>query len=65
MISTTVGNPAADPGGGQGGHAPPPVPVKTSHKKDGRLICHVSFPPPNHPGSDAATILSNIKDRRQ
>ena len=24
---------AADPGGGQGGHAPPPVPVKTSHKK--------------------------------
>ena len=41
---------AADPGGGQGGHGPPPVPVKTSHKKDGRhrrpLIFHVSWPPP-------------------
>ena len=42
---------AADPGGGggQGDHAPP-VPVKTSHKKDGRhrrpLIFHVSCPPP-------------------
>ena len=39
---------AADPGGGQGGHAPP-VPVKTSRKKDGchrqPLIFHISCPP--------------------
>ena len=40
----------------------PPVPVKTSHKKDGRhrrpLIFHVSWPPPSdHPGSD--TVLPN------
>ena len=40
----------ADPGrGGQGGHAPPPWPVKNRPKKDGRrvrrLIFHVSWPP--------------------
>ena len=40
----------ADPGGGgQGGHGPPPRPVKNRPKKDGRrawrLICHVSWPP--------------------
>ena len=44
-------------GGARGAMAPPPVPVKTSHKKDGRhrrpLIFHVSWPPPSdHPGSD-------------
>ena len=37
-------------GGGARGPWPPPVPVKTSHKKDGRhrrpLIFHVSWPPP-------------------
>ena len=48
-------------GGGAGGPWPPPVPVKTSHKKDGRhqrpLIFHVSWPPPSdHPGSDTVTI---------
>ena len=48
---------AADPGGGARGPCPP-VPVKTSHKKDGRhrrpIIFHVSCsPPPDHPGSDA------------
>ena len=51
-------NTAADPGGGSRGPWPPPVPVKTSHKKDGRhwrpLIFHVSCPPPSdHAGSDA------------
>ena len=39
-------------GRGQGGHDPP-VPVKTSHKKDGRhprcLIFYVSCPPPPNP----------------
>ena len=47
---------AADPGGGAKGAmgpAPPPVPVKTSHKKDGHhrrpLIFHVSWPPPLWP----------------
>ena len=47
-------------GGGRTKEAmpPPPVPVKTSHKKDGRhrrpLIFHVSCPPPSdHAGSDA------------
>ena len=49
---------AADPGGGAKGAMPPPVPVKTSHKKDGRhrrpLIFHVSWPPSiDHAGSDA------------
>ena len=53
---------AADPGGGQGGHNPP-VPVKTSHKKDARhrlpLIFHVSWPSPSdHPGSDADEEVS-------
>ena len=49
-------------GGGQRGQCPPPVLVKTSHKKDGRhwqlLIFHVSCPPPtplDHPGSDAVS----------
>ena len=33
--------------GGQGGHAPPPVPVKTSHKKGGRhYISRFLLPPP-------------------
>ena len=39
--------------GGRGGHAPPPSPVKISHKKDGHrrrlLRFHVSRPPlPDH-----------------
>ena len=51
-------------GGGQGGHAPP-VPVKTSHKKDGRhrrpLIFHVSWPPPSdHAGSDAVIYVFEL-----
>ena len=49
---------------GAKGAMAPPVPVKTSHKKDGRhrrpLIFHVSCPPPpsDHPGSDTVPILS-------
>ena len=48
------------PGGGGGGKGAMtlPVPVKTSHKKDGWhprcLIFHVSCPPPDNPGSNAA-----------
>ena len=42
--------PVADPGGREG-HAPPPGPVKISHKKDGRQRqphrFHVSRPPPH------------------
>ena len=42
--------PAADPGGGAKGAMAPPVPVKTSNKKNGRhrrpLIFNVSWPPP-------------------
>ena len=48
---------------------PPPVPVKTSHKRDGRhrwpLIFHVSClpppPPSDHPGSDAVPLQNHLK----
>ena len=51
----------------QGGHGP--VPVKTSHKKDGRhwrpLIFHVSWPPPSdHAGSDTAMFETKMKRSR-
>ena len=46
--------------GGQGGHAPPPVPVKTSHKKMATIRGALYFmflapppPPSDHPGADA------------
>ena len=48
-------------GGGRGGHAPPPGPVKISHKKDGRQRLlhrfHVSWPPP-YPAAGSATGIS-------
>ena len=57
---------AADPEGGARGPCPP-VPVKTSHKKDGHhmrcLINHVSYHPSprsDHPGPDAGCIYMYI-----
>ena len=54
----------ADPGGGRGGHGPPPGPVKIGHKKDG---CqrrphrfHVSRPPP-YPATGSATEATNFR----
>ena len=47
-------------GGCRGGHAPPPSPVKTSHKKDGRQRrphrFQVSWPPP-YPAAGSSTAV--------
>ena len=47
-------------GGRRGGHAPPPGPVKVSHKKDGHRRqphrFHVSHPPPLYPAAGSATV---------
>ena len=45
---------------------PPPVPVRTSHKKNARhrrsLIFHVSWPPPSHhAGSDTEVSINSVK----
>ena len=50
IISYTYINSCGSRGRAKGAMAPPPIPVKTSHKEDGRhrrpLIFHVSWPPP-------------------
>ena len=52
VVTSVHVNTVADPGGGQGDHAPP-QPCKKSNKKDGHQIrphrFHVSRPPPTRP----------------
>ena len=59
VVTLILGFAVADPGEGQGGHDPPPGPVKISHKKDGRQRrphrFHVSYPPPLHTAAGSAT----------
>ena len=54
----------ADPGGGRGGHGPPPGSVKIRHKKDGRRgrIDFMFLAPPPYPAAGSTTVLTLCED---